>query len=203
MMPSTRPLSLVAALVFLAGATASLRADGGTSPFLPPAAAAAATAPAKDATLELRGIMSVGDEQMFSIYDATRKTSAWTRLNETGRDYIVRSYDTAKDTVTIDYQGRTLTLALHTAKVAAAPTSPSGPPGAGPAAPNLPPIGGPVVLNPTPADEQRRLEAIAAEVNRRRLLRQQAIQANRAAGGQVTPQSPQSGQPPGQPPARR
>jgi hypothetical protein len=33
-----------------------------------------------------------------------------------------------------------------------------------------------VVLHPTAADEQRRLEAIAAEVNRRRLLRQQALQ---------------------------
>jgi hypothetical protein len=31
-----------------------------------------------------------------------------------------------------------------------------------------------VVANPTPADEQRRLEAVAAEVRRRRALREQA-----------------------------
>ena len=31
-----------------------------------------------------------------------------------------------------------------------------------------------VVINPTPADEQRRLEAVAAEVARRRQLREQA-----------------------------
>jgi hypothetical protein len=33
-----------------------------------------------------------------------------------------------------------------------------------------------VVLNPTPADEQRRLDAVAAEVARRRALREQATQ---------------------------
>ena len=33
-----------------------------------------------------------------------------------------------------------------------------------------------VVLNPTPADEQRRLDAVAAEVARRRALREQASQ---------------------------
>jgi hypothetical protein len=166
---------------------------GGASPFLPPAAAAASTAPTQDTALELRGVTALGDSQMFSIYDSGRRMSSWTKLNEVGRDYIVRSYDAAKDTVTVDYQGRTLTLVLHTAKVVSAPVN--GPPVqlASPAAPAPQPIGGPVVLNPTPADEQRRLEAIAAEVNRRRMIRQQAMQANRqqAAG--------QPGQPPPQP----
>ena len=40
-----------------------------------------------------------------------------------------------------------------------------------------------VVLNPTPADEQKRLEAVAAEVQRRRALREQATQQ----GGQMQP----------------
>jgi hypothetical protein len=35
-----------------------------------------------------------------------------------------------------------------------------------------------VVLNPTPADEARRLDAVAAEVQRRRALRDQAAQQN-------------------------
>jgi hypothetical protein len=79
---------------------------------------------------------------------------------------IVRGYDAAKDAVTVDYNGQSITLTLHTAKIVSAPATL-------PAVPT--PIGGPVVLNPTPADEQRRLEAIAAEVNRRRQLRQQAM----------------------------
>ncbi|MEO7599010.1 MAG: hypothetical protein ABIV50_08765 [Opitutus sp.] len=156
----------------------------GKSPFLPPAAATD-TAPTADATLELRGIMASGDSYMFSIYDSTHKSSSWARLNENGHGFVVRSHDATRDSVTVDYQGRTLTLALRTAKVASAPVNiPQPAPSPNAAAPGPQPIGGPVVLNPSPADEQRRLEAIAAEVNRRRMIRQQALQASRQANGQ-------------------
>jgi hypothetical protein len=170
--------------------------SAGTSPFLPAAGSAVETAPTQDAQLELRGIMASGDRTMFSIYDSTRHTSYWTRLNDTGHDFVVRSYDAARDVVTVDYQGRSLTLALKTAKVASAPVNQPqpGPPMLQPQAPQ--PIGGPVVLNPTPADEQRRLEAIAAEVNRRRMVRQQALQANRQGGNAPAPGPQQT------PPAR-
>ena len=165
------------------------------SPFLPPASATD-SAPTADATLELRGIMAVGDSYMFSIYDATHKNSAWLRLNETGQPYVVKSHDEARDSVTVEHQGRTLTLALRTAKVASAPVNVPQPaqPAPGPNGPQ--PIGGPVVLNPSPADEQRRLEAIAAEVNRRRMIRQQALQASRKAGlNTPTPPRPAPGGP--------
>jgi hypothetical protein len=111
-------------------------------------------------------------------------------LNERGNPFTVRTYDAAHDTVTVDYQGRTLTLALHTAKVASAPvTVPTPQPAVVPPGPPQP-VGGPVILHPTPADEKRRLEAIAAEVNRRRMLRQQALQASRRAAQQGTPPVP-------------
>lgn len=143
------------------------------NPFMPPASAGggAAAKPTADTPIELRGVMQAGDATMFSIYDPSRKTSTWVRLGETGRDFVVRRYDDRNDTVNVDYQGRTVTLALRTAKVASSPGN------VAPlvAAPPPPPAGNPVVLNPSPADEQRRLEAIAAEVNRRRQLRQQAI----------------------------
>ena len=183
-------------LLALGLAAAAGRADlpAGASPFLPPAAAAAAASSSPDTALELRGIMAAGDTVMFSIYDTSRRTSAWTKLNEVGRDYIVRTYDSSKDTVTVDFQGRTIALALHTAKVVSAPINFAPPPGLSPVPP---PIGGPVVLNPTPADEQRRLEAIAAEVNRRRMMRQQALQASREAASQ------QQLPPPGPPNSQR
>lgn len=189
-MPLLRRSTLIAASLLLTGIAGSVRADSSASPFLPPATAAANNAPTQDAALELRGIMTAGDNVMFSIYDSTRHSSAWVKLNDVGRDYIVRGYDASKESVTVDYQGRSLTLALHTAKVVSAPAMPQPSP-ASPPSPAPQPIGGPVVLNPTPADEQRRLEAIAAEVNRRRMIRQQAIQANRAAAGRNTPQTPQ------------
>lgn len=161
---------------------------GGGSPFLPPAAAGQ-TAQTADSQLELRGIMAAGDTTMFSIYDATHKSSAWVKLNEPGRDFVIRSFDAGRDAVTVDYQGRVLTLALHTAKVVSAPVNIPQPAVAS-VLPGPQPVGGPVVLNPTPADEQRRLEAIAAEVNRRRMIRQQALQASRQAAGQPPAPSP-------------
>ena len=137
--------------------------------------------------------MAVGDGYRFSIYDSTSKSSAWSRLNETGHHFLVRSYDETRDSVTVEHQGRTLTLALRTAKVASAPVNvPQAPqPGPMPTAPQ--PIGGPVVLNPSPADEQRRLEAIAAEVNRRRMIRQQSLQASRQANPGSQPQNSANG----------
>lgn len=174
-------------LVAVATGASLMAADAAASrsPFLPPAAAQASTAPTQDTPLELRGVMAVGDSYMFSIYDPTRHSSTWTGLNDTSHEFIVRSYDAERDAVTVDFQGRSLTLALKTAKVASAPvvTPQPTPPQAG--APQ--PVGGPVVLNPTPADEQRRLEAIAAEVNRRRMIRQQALQASRQAAGRPAP----------------
>ncbi len=188
MSPVRRSRQLLLPVVLLFSCTAvAFAADPlpGASPFLPPASQGSAGA-TPNAQLELRGIMAEGDTVMFSIYDTAHHTSAWTRLNEPGHDFTVRSYDANRDTVTVDYQGRTLTLALHTAKVVSAPVS--FPQVIRPGfQPVLQPIGGPVVLNPTPADEQRRLEAIAAEVNRRRLIRQQALQASREAAGQNGP----------------
>jgi len=172
----------------------------GKSPFLPPSAQSDA-APTPDATLELRGIMATGNGYMYSIYDSTHKTSAWSRLNENGHGFLVRSHDAARDTVTVEYQGRTLTLALRTAKVASAPVNLPQAPQQGTANNGQPPVGGPVVLNPSPADEQRRLEAIAAEVNRRRMIRQQALQASRQAAGQPNPNG-STRLPPGDPTRR-
>lgn len=186
-----RWITLPAAFAAAAGLA---RADAlpGPSPFLPPAADSSAAAPTPDATLELRGVVTNDDETLFSIYDSNRHSSDWVKLKENGHGFVVKSYDAARDTVTVDYQGRTLTLALHTAKVVSAPvTLPARQPAnlTSPPPPAPQPIGGPVVLNPTPADEKRRLEAIAAEVNRRRMLRQQALQASRRAAqpGQQPP----------------
>jgi hypothetical protein len=176
MSPFLRSVSRLAAgsLLVLALGSRQAAADDPLSvanPFMPPASAGGGPAakPTADTPIELRGIMQAGDATMFSIYDPSRKTSTWVKLGETGRDFIVRRYDDKSDTVNVDYQGRTVTLALRTAKVASSGNS------VPVAAPPPPTVGNPVVLNPSPADEQRRLEAIAAEVNRRRQLRQQAI----------------------------
>ena len=196
-----RPRALFLAVAVAAAAPASARVVDtlpGPSPFLPPAGSQAATE-TPDAPIELRGVVTNEGQTLFSIYDTARKSSDWVGLNETGHPFTVRKYDAAHDTVTVDYQGRALTLALHTAKVASAPVMlPVMRPGlVSPPPPAPQPIGGPIVLHPSPADEKRRLEEIAAEVNRRRMLRQQALQASRRAAEEAQ----QAGRP--LPPSRR
>ncbi|HVU23522.1 MAG TPA: hypothetical protein VHE13_05300 [Opitutus sp.] len=196
-----RPCALILAMTVAAGAplaAAAVDSLPGPSPFLP-AAGSQAAEETPDAPIELRGVVTNDGTTMFSIYDTARKSSDWVGLNESGHPYTVRNYDEAHDTVTVDFQGRSLTLALHTAKVAAAPvTLPATPAGMVIPPPSQQPPGGPAVLHPTPADEKRRLEAIAAEVNRRRMLRQQALQASRRAQEQAQ----QTGRPPPPPNSR-
>src|SRR5580692_7544930 len=88
-----------------------------SSPFLPAnSAIAGQSAPA--GPVELRGIMGVPGGYAYCIYDTAKKTSAWVGLNERGNDFVVKSADPTKESVTVDFQGRSLQLVLRTAKVA-------------------------------------------------------------------------------------
>jgi len=155
---------LLASLALGAGRAAAADALAPSSPFLPPAAAGA---PAENTPLELRGILVDQGGYLFSIYDPVRHTGTWSRLNETGHDFVVRTHDAGRDEVTVDYQGRVLTLPLHAAKVAAAGGAPAG---GGPAVG----AGPTVVLNPTAADEAARFNRVKEEIARRRARREQA-----------------------------
>ena len=179
---SVRPLSLrVAAAVLAAGLCAGRVGAqlASVSPFLPAQGAGAAT-PTAGAPLEFRGSMEDHDGIKLRIVDPARKTGWWVRVNERNpdADFTVKQYDPDHDTVVTEQQGRTFTLALRESKVVS-----SGAAGQGLAMPppgmpqNMPPaIINSVAVNPTPAQEQARLEAVAAEVARRRALREQASQ---------------------------
>jgi hypothetical protein len=103
----------------------------------------------------------------------------------------------------VEQEGRTLNLEIRKAKVVSS----------GSAAAMVPPVVQPmpgnmnpavvqsVVPNPTPADEQKRLEAVAQEVARRRALREQAtnqLQAMPAPAVIPPAQQPAAAQPPAQ-----
>jgi hypothetical protein len=114
---------------------------------------------------------------MFSIFDTTKKSGTWVKLNESGHDFAVKKYDSDKDEVTVDYQGRVLTLAMRTPKIASSGTAIAPPPAAIPSPianfrPN--PAIANVVANPTPATEAARLADWSAEIQRRRDMRAQA-----------------------------
>ena len=117
---------------------------------------------------------------MYRIYDPAKKAGTWVKANERNPEFevVVKQHDNDQKTLTIEYQGKTLTLAERESKVVSsgAPVQPMPAPVA-PVQSNVSPaVTQTVVLNPTPADEQRRLDAVAAEVARRRALREQASQ---------------------------
>jgi hypothetical protein len=148
------------------------------SPFMP-AQGAASNAPTANAPLEYRGFMETGEGVQYRIVDPAAKMGAWVKLNERNAelDLVAKQYDGSQQTLTIEHKGRTLTLEERKGKVVSsgAALQPVPPPPAAPS--NVPPaVTQAVVLNPTPADEQRRLEAVASEVARRRALREQATQ---------------------------
>lgn len=140
------------------------------SPFLPADGTAAAAA--ENTPLELRGIMADSRGYRFSIYDPNRHTADWVRLNEAGHDFTVKTHDLAKDVVTLDYQGRLLTLPLHAAKVVGVTvTEPSG---GGPRPNGMTSGGGGPVPKPPSPEEAARYNRAVEEINRRRALREKS-----------------------------
>ena len=84
----------------------------------------------------------------------------------------MQNYDSNTAQLQVQYQGKTLILPLKQAKVGTmVATAPAN---------NQLPAGNnqPNVSANAPADEARRLAAVAEEIRRRRALRQQAIQAS-------------------------
>jgi hypothetical protein len=178
---SSRAQTLYGLFVLSLALVATTRAEtqlATRSPFVSTQGAGAA-APTAGAPLEYRGMMETSEGLKVRLVDPSRHNlGVWLLVNQrdSSLEAVVKQIDVEHDTVTVDYQGRALTLAQHVAKVASAGTAQNFVAMPNPAS-NLPPaIANSVVVNPTPADEQRRLEAVAAEVARRRQLREQASQ---------------------------
>jgi len=167
-----RGLRAVVPALAAMGLSGALHADlAPVSPFLAPNAAAAGAAAGPSSPIELRGLMPTPNGLAFCIFDTAKKKSVWIGMNETGHDFVVRSASPESDTISVDYQGKSMKLTLKAAKVDSAGAASLGPPSA--PAPGLP---GRVALNPNPADEQKRLDAVAQEVRRRRQEREKAAQ---------------------------
>ena len=155
------------------------------SPFMA-GPAAAGTAPAENTPWEFRGYMETAGGVQYRLYDPAKKSGIWVKLNERNADFgiVAKQHDIAKEMLTIEFQGKTLTLPARKAKVVSSGNAAQAvPPAVAQAPSNVPAaVTQAVVLNPTPADEQRRLDAVAAEVARRRALREQAAQQQGRGG---------------------
>jgi hypothetical protein len=164
-------------LLLMAGSARADTALMDASPFLP---AGASVAPvAAEGSIEFHGYLATGEGERFSIYNPATKTATWVGLNEAGRPFLVRAHKIVgsdTDQITVEYQGRTLVLALKAAKITAVtlPVMPAfGPPPFAPAPGAAPAVQGTPPALPAGAS----LDDWAAEVQRRRALRQQATPA--------------------------
>jgi hypothetical protein len=163
----------------------------GRSPFLPPETEAAGPTVTEDAPLQFCGIVGEGENARYCVYDPSRRRSLWLKQGEESGAVQLQNYDPDNRTLSVVQNGRPMVLKLQTAKlgppVAGGPGGPL--PVAGAPQPGASPLVNTVVTNPTPADEAKRLEAVAAEVRRRRALRQAAAQAQgQTVDGQQPPQ---------------
>lgn len=173
------------------------------SPFLPPNNSQGA---AQEATpLELRSVLKAGSVYEFSLYDTAKKQSTWVGLNESGHDFLIKAFDPANDSVTVEQRSRTYKLTLKEAKIALL-SLPPGPPGSVGGAPQFgtgvpqsgtgPQFQSPAVgrnpPGPIPALTPEQLRNLEADINRRRELRRQATVSPAPLS---TAQPPPSGQP--------
>jgi hypothetical protein len=194
MKSSTRILSILGIFAGCCALISSVWAQNisTVSPFLPRNGPAAGTT-TENSPIELRGILAATTGgPLFGLYDPVKRQGGWVKQNEAGRDFTVRTYDAANDAVTVEYQGRTLNLALKASRIESMPAMSQPmpmPPRPGP---------GPQIASAPTVDDAKRLEAVAAEVARRRQQRQAAMQQS----PQVAPVQGQ-GIPGQQPPVRR
>ena len=166
------------------------------SPVLPHSVAVA-NAPAVGAPIEFRGLMETSEGMRFRIYDPARKAGVWVKLNERDPtlDVVAKQFVPEGETLVVEHQGRTLTLAQRVSKVVSSGSAAQNMAPPPPQISNVPQaVTQAVVVNPTPADEARRLEAVASEVARRRALREQVSQQGNP------PPVPQQQMQPRQPP---
>jgi hypothetical protein len=175
--PLALPLSRFVAILLMAlpamGMPESLERLVSNSPFAPAPGAAVGNA---TAPLEFRGVFADQGELFFSIFDPITRSSAWVSLNEPGHAFAVRSYDENTQSISAEHKGRTLSLTLKKAPIVAMPPDPTVPT----VATGGPPI--PVALTANAAnDEAKRLAMLAAEIRRRRAMRQQVANPSNTA----------------------
>lgn len=76
--------------------------------------------------LEFRGVVVEPEGPVFCLHEPTKNTFRWVGLGTSGNAYTVLGYDEQEGLVTVNYQGRTLRLALKRANVALAAMLPAG-----------------------------------------------------------------------------
>jgi len=86
------------------------------NPFVPPAPPAPLVEPAPP-QLELRGVMVEGRVTWFNLYNAETKESAWVKRGDQLADYMIKDYETERETLVLDYRKKAVSVALKPLKM--------------------------------------------------------------------------------------
>jgi hypothetical protein len=146
------------------------------SPFSAPVAQGATDAAPVNSVLEFRGMVADADGTSYSVFDTTANKARWLKVGE-GDSFKVKQFDSANNQLEVEQQGKVLKLPLKRITIQAGPAIVSAPP------PNRQPQprGGPAAAPGDPAADANRLQTVAAEVRRRRAMRNTAVPAPAAA----------------------
>ena len=170
-------LLLTFSRVALAGPSEKMTGLLTNSPF-GSAKAGVVSANANGEPFELRAVL---EDKVFSIYETATRRSNWVELNDPVNGFSVKSYDAAKENITADYQGKTMTLAIKRAPAVAQPMQQPVSNGM-----VMPGNNAPVPGAPTSVDQQR-MQQIQEEIRRRRALRSQPPGTVPGNGAQAQP----------------
>lgn len=167
---NVKPLGILLYLCFSLAHSAFAAMDLQTlvdrSPFAPPGTSAGGEAPVEPGTLEFRGVVVDETGTSYSVFDATANRGYW--VSEGGDGPIqVKSYNAQDNILEITQNGRAVKLMLKRATIQAGAAMAL----AVPRPANTNQTGAPAA---NPAADAGRLEAVAAEVRRRRALRSAA-----------------------------
>ncbi len=152
------------------------------SPFLPPSAAApAAPAPSSGPldALEFRGVLSVADTTIVTLFNTADGKSLLVEVGQTLNGFRVADYrlEGPDDVVVVESGGRSRTIPMRKATIVAlaAPPMPVPPPPGEAGGPPPPPVPG---VNAQMSDEEvrQRMQRVAEEIRRRRALRRDMLE---------------------------
>lgn len=133
-MPSTDTKRSLMLLLATAGALSAQVNLQSKSPFLPPnhgVVAAKPLAPAPSGTiarqLEFRGVIQIGDEFHFSIFNKKENLGYWLKEGENANGVVVNDFDTGNLSLTVSKDGRSERLAMASANERPLPIKNTGP----------------------------------------------------------------------------
>ena len=151
------------------------------SPFAPPRGQVVEQTNEVQPQLEFRGIATDEGGTIFSVYDIAASRGYWLREGEVGA-LAVKSYSLADRQIVVEQGGRMLSLQLKRASILAGAVMAIPMPANNSGQANRPAT--------NPAADGTRLEAVAAEVRRRRALRSAVQSATPVPAVVPTPAAP-------------